>query len=98
MPLFLSKSPGSVVGTVTGFELADRESELKSWQCQEFSFLQIVQTVSAAHSAYQRLFPGCRAYQGREAVHSHPSSPEVKDTWIYGSILSYIFMAQHSVQ
>jgi hypothetical protein len=31
---------------------------------------------------------------GREADHSHPTSVEVKNTWIYTSTPPYVFMAE----
>jgi hypothetical protein len=58
------------------------ESEFESQEDQEFSLLHVVQTLS----------PGVKR-PGREADHTPPTSAEVKKTWVYTSILPYVFMA-----
>jgi hypothetical protein len=71
--------------------------EFESQYGQVFSLLHVVQTGSGAHTASN---PKCtRALSReikqpkREADHSPPNSAKVKNTWIYTSIILYVFMA-----
>jgi hypothetical protein len=71
--------------------------EFKSWQGQECSPLQVIQTSSEVHpTSYTvgnwRFFPREVKRPGRETDHSPPSA-EVKKMWIYISTPPYIFMA-----
>jgi hypothetical protein len=72
------------------FMLLDSINKLDSHpNSQEFSLLHVVQTGSGAHPDFYS--PGVKRL-GREADHSPPTSAEVKKTWIYTSIPSYVFM------
>jgi hypothetical protein len=60
-----------------------------------------VQTGSGAHPASYPRVPGALSSgvkrPGREADHSPPSSPEIKNAWSYTSIPQYVFMTRFVV-
>jgi hypothetical protein len=71
-------------------------SVFESQYGQEFSLLQIVQTVSGFTQCpikwiREALSPGIKR-PGREADYSPPGSAEVKKMWIYTSTPLYAFM------
>jgi hypothetical protein len=65
----------------------------------------LLHTVQAENKAYQVFYPmGNRESfrmikrRGRKANHSSPSRTEVRNTWIYTSTSSYIFMALYVIK
>jgi hypothetical protein len=52
----------------------------------EFSLLHLVQADSGAHPGSYPMGIG-GSFPGREGVHSHPTSAEVKKTWVYAFML-----------
>jgi hypothetical protein len=76
-----SRSRGSSVSIMSDYGLDDWGSILT--EAEDFSSSLCIQTGSGAHPASCRMgtggpFPGGRAWPGRDADHSPPSSAEVK--------------------
>jgi hypothetical protein len=78
-------SRGSSVSIVSDYGLDDRAIEVRSpAEAKDFSSSLCAQTNSEAHPASCPIgtggpFPGGKAWQGRDADHSPPSSAEVKN-------------------
>jgi hypothetical protein len=76
---------GSSGSIVSDYGLDDRAIEVRSQTgAEDFSSSPCVQTVSGAHPAFYPMgtggsFPGGKAWPGRDADHSPPSSAEVKN-------------------
>jgi hypothetical protein len=77
-------SRGSSGSIVSDYGLGDRAIEVRSPTGADFSSSPCVQTGSGAHPASYPMgtgspFPGGKAWPGRDADHSPPSSVEVKN-------------------
>jgi hypothetical protein len=76
--------PVDIMGVYYTNPLDDRAIEIRSPTGADFSSNPCVQTGSGAHPASYPMgtggsFPGGKARPGRDADHSPPSSPEVKN-------------------
>jgi hypothetical protein len=75
--------PGISVSIVSDYRLDDRAKNVRSpAEAKDFSSILCVQTGSGAHPASCTVgtggpFPGGKAWPGRDADHSSPSSAEV---------------------
>jgi hypothetical protein len=86
----------SAVGIATGYGVYDGEVGVRVPVGARFSLLRSVQTgfgvqPTSCPIGTGTLSPGAKRPE-READHSHPTSAEVKKTWVYTSIPPYDFM------
>jgi hypothetical protein len=87
MYLIKTKSRGSSGSIVSDYGLDDQEIEVRSpTGAEDFSSNPCIQTGSGAHPASYPMgtggpFPFGKAWPGRDANHSPPSSAEVKYEW-----------------
>jgi hypothetical protein len=76
--MWLSRSRGSSVSIVSGYELDDQAIQVRSpAEATDFSCSLCVQTGSEAHPASCPMGTGGKARPGRDAHHLPPSSAEV---------------------
>jgi hypothetical protein len=77
--------PGSSFSILSGYGLDDQTIEVQSpAEAKDFSCSLCVQSSSGAHPAFCTMgtggpFPGAKAWPGRDADHSPPSSAEVEN-------------------
>jgi hypothetical protein len=93
LPLRISRSRGSVVGTATGYGMDDRGIGVRvPVEAIILSSPRRLDRIWGPPSLLSNGLPGVKR-PVRDAEHSPPTSAEVKKTWIYTSTPLYAFMA-----
>jgi hypothetical protein len=91
------KSLHSPVGIATGYGLDGRGVEVRVSAGVRLFPLYLVHTGSGVHPANYPVGTGGsfprEKWLGREADYPPPTSPEVKNTWVYTSSPTYVFIA-----